>query len=1756
MRRKMRRSWRRKTAAIATAILTVAFGGVSHAMPQGEVIRSGDATIQRSDDNKSMEVNQSTKRVAIDWSSFDIANDERVHFKQPDASAVALNRVTGDAKSIIDGQLSSNGRVYVINPNGVLFGQNASVDVGSLVASTAKVSDATMIGFGKSSGDLTLSLDDANTQAAVINEGQIKAEGGLVALHAASVENSGTITSDGGKIALAAAKNISLAADTAGKLNFTVDGALAKASTLNSGVLKSDGGYVVMTAKQAGDVMSTVVNNTGTIEAKTLREDEKGEILLDGGDTGLVEIGGTLDASGMEAGQSAGSIKAIGAETHVEDGATLHAIGAVDGGTIETSGDYLEFGDAVDIDASGKTGKAGEWLLDPLNVVISDTKPSDTAGTASTISDGVYEETQSEDANKVSWVDSATVNSLLSSGTNVKIQSVDANKAATITVDSAIQKTGAADKDTTLTLEAQSNVTVNQSITSTAGKLNVVLNSDTDGNGIGAVILNADIDTNGGNFTAGSGGNVELTDGKVTGTADPTQGTVGTYFGNGGVKGNRTITTNGGAVTFYGDVALGLNGGNLVINPGAGAVTVTGSVDSGNAYKLYTMDDDDWDDLVSEIKTKLGYSDAQWNYQLMQYYNSLVLGNKKLQSGRSDATSYWQLNDADKARLARYYVANNWELAKVLAQGDTDGGAAEGDTYLATITTALENSLVSQGKENPLFVGGKGSGNATSTNPTAADPDHTDGYYWVTGPEGLANDGKGTKFASNDGTPEDNSYEKWNSSTSAITGNTEKEPNNSGPYVSVGFGLASNWDDVSQKAGTTRGFVQETNLAHSGLVINSKGGNVDLQGNAGYSVPLSELTINDAGMVNIGGGTNQSGANLTGVVNTDGDVNLAGTAVKVGDRITSGGKITITSAGDMEVNGIQAADKIRLTSTGKDSVITLASKHNDGSLVSSSTANDAVVIDAQGENGSFVNNTTAESAIKTEGGSWKIYTASPELNTYGENLNSGTNAQWNADSTTYAADTDTDSTGKYIFQVQPTLTVKADDKTKVYGETFDPSQYSASATGTTFTGRDGKTYDVKDAAFQNAFDEGDLNDRYSGTISYSSEGADAAKTRTGGTIEAADGNKAGYTIEATGNLTSRDGYDVKTADGVLQILKRTATITGNGEQTYGKSTLTSWATTQEAENKAKQTGFVNDDKIVWTVTELAIKDGSTYAKNQAGRTTANAGTYADAVAVDYDAIAAANPDVIVNYNLQAVGNLTVNKAKLTVTTEDKMTTYGTVDKGYHSTIDGLTNGDDASIVNLTYGTDGYLSDTKTNHAGDYALTTSADALQNYDVTTNTANLHIDKAKLKVTTENKTTTYGTVDKAYHSTIDGLVNGDDSSIVNLTYATDGYLSDTKTNDAGDYDITTGVNDLQDYDVTTNTANLHIDKAKLKVTTEDKTTTYGTVDKGYHSTIDGLVNGDDASIVNLTYATDGYLSDTKTNDAGDYPLATRVDALKNYDVATNTANLHIDKAPLTIKTGDIYTMYGTVKTATSTVDGLVNGDLPAGFTFDYGDYGGAYVDNNTSTNVPGQYSFRPSYDGPDFLKNYTVTNEDATVTIDMRQRKPDLDAHEPSNTSGTASYTSNLGGRQGVPGVDRVAGLTDAQLPFFRVEAGKVTQYGTYDVTETPSEVRLQPTGKRLPEPNQPKTQYREYTKTLTTADGGGQFLMTYDGSTFRIEPTDGAALALVHAGDTAHNVDLSAKALHVGFSEMGLVLESLDAVYVCLDGHSQTGSDELA
>ena len=1683
-------------------------------------------------------------------------------------------------------------------------------------------------------------------------------------------------------------------------------------------------------------------------------------------------------------------------------------------------------------------------------------------------------------------------------------------------MNSAINKTSGG--DTSLTLEAQRNVTVNAGIASSSGALNVNLHSDTDGDGLGAVLINADIATNGGAFTSGSGTTIE-------------SGSVGTYFGNQGETSNRNVKTNGGAISLYGDVAIGLHGGTLTLdtrkndgstNSDRGTVTVTGTVDSGNSYKRVSSGLEGWEDFVKSYYDDVISKDTSSRYRYIDRRTGKVL-------------SYNELNNSQKSYISRYLAGQSktWAGAKAMAQGTTKGKDNTGDTYLATITTALENSLASPAEEYQLIVGGRGSGNRN--NP--ADKQYPDGYYWVTGPEGMANNGKGTKFANNDGSAVNNYYVKWNSSYSQHTHATEKEPNNSGPMVSIGFGTASNWDDVSETATTIRGFVQEKNLAHSGLIINAGDSKVDIAGNLGNSVALKNVKIN-AGDVAIG-----SGKHYTGIVHSDEGVSITGKNVTVGDRITADTKgVDIQATGDIYVDGITSHENINLTTT--DGSIVLDKEHNDGSLHTDSQDNDAVVIDVQGAGGSFRNLTSADvPAIKTgTGGNWKVYSYSPDADKFGTNLNSGTNAQWHANSNgangldKYAA---TNDGNKYIFQVQPTVYVTANDMTKVYGEELTNDDVTTTAEAT-FTGQDNKEHNVNE--YTNAFNEGNVADYYNGSGTFTSEGWAKTATHTGGDKAPANepDNKAIYNIKAAPggyDLTDKgraSGYADATAKdgGTVEILRRQINVNGSGNQTYGNATINDWTLTATFTGDQKGvTGeaIVNGDQLDNSTDILSIKSGSLYADNKGTHTTADAKEKPYTDAVNMENVGFKN-GAGVNYEIvNTRGDLKVDKANLTIDTDNKTTTYGTVDKAFTSDIKGLTNGDDASIVNLTYATNGYLSDTKTNDVGDYDITTSVNELKNYDVKTNTANLHINKAALVVNTDNKTTTYGTVDKAFTSDIKGLTNGDDASIVNLTYATNGYLSDTKTNDVGDYDITTSVNELKNYDVTTNTANLHIKQANLTIQIGNASTVYGTKfdesqydynyasgitngdteetldaafggmnytndaaldgtdgkwtkkvgnydltgegansltnynvtylkgtatvtpytitkkdivdgnphfstvygttttpvevaikgvngdatventattsayeynadgtpvktkdvgDKTYDITsvltnknyrfedgsntklfantasvtpadltiqigdastvygskfdetkygynyVSGITNGDteetlDAAFGGMNYTNDAALDGTDgkwTKKVGNYDLTGEgANSLTNYNVTylkgtatvtpytiteeeivnpdgsplyttkygqkdpfgkatftgvngdgtlllditdssaltgaadgritenvgdniydttvsleslknknyqfadgatsktfENTAS--VTPAELTIKTKDVETEYGTVKETTSEVKGLVNGDLPTGFLFDYGDYGGAYLDGNTKTNDVNTYHFGTDLSGADFLNNYTITGGEADVKIDSKDvtffvsgtgntladvtytvdpdidaqlaygehvdadytpgndlgsnqygvvahingtpivtgdvagnyrynygglitlsptvpTKPDIDPHNPSNVDGSGSWTSNMG-NHGVPGIERVAGLASAELPFFKVESGQVSHYGTYDVAADPDKVRLEPTGKRLPEPNQPKTQYREYTKALTTTDGTGMFRMVYDGSVFRITPVDDAALALVRTGDVKNNVELSAEALHAGFSEMGILLEDLDGVYV--------------
>jgi hypothetical protein len=191
------------------------------------------------------------------------------------------------------------------------------------------------------------------------------------------------------------------------------------------------------------------------------------------------------------------------------------------------------------------------------------------------------------------------------------------------------------------------------------------------------------------------------------------------------------------------------------------------------------------------------------------------------------------------------------------------------------------------------------------------------------------------------------------------------------------------------------------------------------------------------------------------------------------------------------------------------------------------------------------------------------------------------------------------------------------------------------------------------------------------------------------------------------------------------------------------------------------------------------------------------------------------------------------------------------------------------------------------------------------------------------------------------------------------------------------------------------------------------------------------------------------------------------------------------------------------------------------------------------------------PDNQKDeLTIKLVDENTPAVSRELKPQLDAHTANMVNGTASYTES--DRQTGPGADRVLGLQSAELPFFREENGKVKLYGTYDVSVDPDKVKMEPTAKVLPEPDQPKNQYREYDKDLVTKAGTAKFKMTYNGSTFDIYPVDNSAKHILAEGDAAKNVEVESQALFAAFKEMGITLDDLDGVYTHFDSKKEVQS----
>ena len=374
-------------AALMTGTLLPLAATVAFALPEGGTIAAGSATVS-TPTATSMRVEQATDRLIMDWTRFNIAAHESVHFQQPSAAAIALNRVSGQEPSGIFGSLSANGQVFLLNPSGILFGPSSRVDVGALTASTLAMTNQDFL-----TSQYRFTQDPSAANAAVINQGLITAgPGGYVALLGAAARNEGVIQAQLGSIALASGSAATLDLRGDGLIQFVItdavsgsvnspDGAPLASLVSNTGTLQADGGMVTLHAKAAAGLVRSVVNQEGVVRATSL-VNRGGVIKLIAGDdvantgaigwqanlgkvqnaSGAVTNYGTLDVSAGEAGAAQGQVTLAG--EYVGHAGAILARGAdqASGGQVLlTSSKETVITKAASIDTSGvRTSSAGQ----------------------------------------------------------------------------------------------------------------------------------------------------------------------------------------------------------------------------------------------------------------------------------------------------------------------------------------------------------------------------------------------------------------------------------------------------------------------------------------------------------------------------------------------------------------------------------------------------------------------------------------------------------------------------------------------------------------------------------------------------------------------------------------------------------------------------------------------------------------------------------------------------------------------------------------------------------------------------------------------------------------------------------------------------------------------------------------------------------------------------------------------------------------------------------------------------------------------------------------------------------------------------------------------------------------------------------------------------------------------------------------------------------------------------------------------------
>jgi filamentous hemagglutinin family protein len=374
---------------------------IVYALPQGEQVVNGAANFQRNGGNI---VIRPSNNAIIEYSSFNIAKNESVNFLQNKNTDRVLNRVNGFTPSYIDGNLTSNGAVYLVNQAGIFFGKTAVVNVGMLFAAAAKMSNTDFLNNVNHFTDISSRIINEGSITGgklgfianeIVNKGLIKAVDGFVALSTndrffladksedifidithfstGKIENSGEITSNNDTVFIGAQDVYALASS---KLKGQIVALNARKSLNISGNIETQDGL-------AGGTIYALANTIKTTNANINSNGQKGggEIYI-GGDirgtgklpkayTTSLDINTSINANALNRGDGGKII--VWSESSTICKAQISATG----GSFSGNGGFVETSSHKDLDINGCNiyllaphGKIGQWLIDPTNIYI------------------------------------------------------------------------------------------------------------------------------------------------------------------------------------------------------------------------------------------------------------------------------------------------------------------------------------------------------------------------------------------------------------------------------------------------------------------------------------------------------------------------------------------------------------------------------------------------------------------------------------------------------------------------------------------------------------------------------------------------------------------------------------------------------------------------------------------------------------------------------------------------------------------------------------------------------------------------------------------------------------------------------------------------------------------------------------------------------------------------------------------------------------------------------------------------------------------------------------------------------------------------------------------------------------------------------------------------------------------------------------------------------------------------------------------